>query len=210
MIVSHKHQFIFIAVPKTGTHAVRQALRPHLGDQDEEQVGLFVQKKLNNEKLSAIKHGHISCLQAREALGEEIWNNYFKFAFVRNPWDRYISFCAFMHRKNPKFQRTPELFLRRMIEKPEIQQRILFRPQAELLCDEQNEIMLDFVGKHESFQQDFDHICEQIGVPSSLLENVNASQHKHYKDYYNSQLIERVRQFYQLDIQAFSYIFDAD
>ena len=31
MIISHKHRFIFVAVPKTATHAVRKALRPHLG-----------------------------------------------------------------------------------------------------------------------------------------------------------------------------------
>jgi hypothetical protein len=45
MIVSHSHRFIFAAVPKTGTHAVRQALREQLGDDDIEQVGLFFDKR---------------------------------------------------------------------------------------------------------------------------------------------------------------------
>ena len=45
MIVSHRHRFIFAAVPKTGTHAVRQALREQMGDEDLEQVGLFVNKR---------------------------------------------------------------------------------------------------------------------------------------------------------------------
>ena len=39
MIISNRHRFIFFAVPKTGTHSVRQALRPFLADDDMEQVG---------------------------------------------------------------------------------------------------------------------------------------------------------------------------
>ncbi len=45
VIVSHRHRFIFAAVPKTGTHSVRQALREQMGDEDVEQVGLFVNKR---------------------------------------------------------------------------------------------------------------------------------------------------------------------
>ena len=45
MIISHRHQFLFFAVPKTGTHAVREALREHMGDEDLEQAGLFVKKR---------------------------------------------------------------------------------------------------------------------------------------------------------------------
>ena len=55
MIISFKHKFVFVAVPKTGTHAVRQALRAHLALEDIEQVGLFVQKKLPIPDLAALR-----------------------------------------------------------------------------------------------------------------------------------------------------------
>ena len=207
MIISHKHKFIFIAIPKTGTHAIRFALREHMGEEDEEQVGLFVKKKLKYESLSKINHGHISCIQAREALGEQVWNNYFKFTFVRNPWDRYISFCSFIHRENPKFQKTPELFLRRMIDKPEIRQRILFRPQVELICDNNNIPLVDFIGKYENLQEDYDKICKKIGVSSQVLEQLNASNHKPFREYYNDSLFQKVNEFYNLDISTFNYTF---
>ena len=45
MIVSFLHRFIFVAVPKTGTDSVRQALRPHLGPEDMEQARLLVEKQ---------------------------------------------------------------------------------------------------------------------------------------------------------------------
>ena len=54
MIISAKNRFIFAAVPKTGTHAVRQALREHLGPDDLEQVGLFVTKRFPMPELAKI------------------------------------------------------------------------------------------------------------------------------------------------------------
>ncbi len=47
MIISHRHRYIFFAVPKTGTHSVRTALRPYMDEADQEQVGLFVQKRFS-------------------------------------------------------------------------------------------------------------------------------------------------------------------
>ena len=54
MIVSHQHRFVFAAIPKTGTHSVRQALREHMSADDLEQVGLFVNKRFPFEELAAI------------------------------------------------------------------------------------------------------------------------------------------------------------
>jgi len=45
LIISHRRRFIFFAVPKTGTHSVRRALRALLGPEDLEQVGLFERKR---------------------------------------------------------------------------------------------------------------------------------------------------------------------
>ena len=43
MIVSHRHRFIFFAVPRTGSHAVRAALQPFPGPEDRQQEGLRMQ-----------------------------------------------------------------------------------------------------------------------------------------------------------------------
>jgi hypothetical protein len=107
MIVSHQHRYIFAAVPKTGTHSVRQALREHGGPEDIEQVGLFVNKRFPFADLAAIKHGHLALAQVRPYLGEEAFARYFKFAFVRNPFDRFVSYCAFMTRNDDAFSRDP-------------------------------------------------------------------------------------------------------
>ena len=115
MIVSHSHRYIFTAIPKTGTHSVRRALREHMVDGDIEQVGLFADKRFPFEELAAARHGHLGLAQVRPFLGEEVFASYFKFAFVRNPFDRFVSYCAFMTRATDAFERAPKMVMRHIL-----------------------------------------------------------------------------------------------
>lgn len=208
MIISQRHRFIFFAVPKTGTHSVRQALRPHLAEDDMEQVGLFVQKRLPYPELAALQHGHLSAQQARPVIGEPDFTQYFKFAFVRNPYDRFVSYCAFMSRQNRRFELEPQAFMRYLIRDRPPVQHLLFRPQHEVLCADDGSLLVDFVGRVEHMQRDYDHICARLGLPSTPLGRVNASQHRPYTSYYDDELHELVGAMYARDIALFGYQFD--
>lgn len=209
MIVSHRHRFVFAAVPKTGTHSVRQALREQLGDEDVEQVGLFVDKRFPWEDLAAIRHGHLALRQVRPHLGEDAFGAYFKFAFVRNPFDRFVSYCAFMLRGGEVFQQRPRDVMRHFlfVEPPE--DHILFQPQASLLVDEGGQTLLaDSVGRVEDMQGSFDAICARIGIPSRPLERVNGTKHGDYRRYYDQALIDGVEARYAQDLSLFGYSFE--
>ncbi|MEO8458945.1 MAG: sulfotransferase family 2 domain-containing protein [Dokdonella sp.] len=209
MIISHSHKFIFVAVPKTGTHSVRQALRPSLDQNDLEQVGLFVQKRLPFPELSDLGHGHLSAQQIRPVLGEKRFASYFKFAFVRNPFDRFVSYCAFMSRQSDVFETQPQVFMRHVLRDMQPTAHILFRPQHEFLCDHEGSLLMNFVGRVEHLQRDYDAICNQTGIASTALGQVNASKHRSYVDYYDDELIGLVGDLYQRDIELFGYRFDS-
>ncbi|MDV6330931.1 sulfotransferase family 2 domain-containing protein [Asticcacaulis sp. 201] len=209
MIVSHRHRFIFAAVPKTGTHSVRQALREHMGDEDAEQVGLFVNKRFPWEGLAAIRHGHLSLQQVRPYLGDDAFNGYFKFAFVRNPFDRFVSYCAFMLRDSDTFQQRPREVMRHFLFEAPPEQHILFQPQASLLASVDGKTLLtDTVGRVEDMQASYDAICARIGIPSRPLDRVNGSRHGDYRDYYDQSLIDGVRARYAQDLDVFGYSFE--
>jgi hypothetical protein len=207
VIISHSHRFIFFAVPKTGTHAVRFALRKHLGENDEEQVQLFKQSRLSYPEIARIGHGHIGWREIAPALGPDIWSDYFKFAFVRNPWDRFVSFCAFMHRRTGFFAADPKAAMRSVLVNPEHQSRVAFRPQHELICDDTGMPQIDYVGRYESFQASFDAVCTRVGLPTMQLERINASTHGQYRSYFDEDLVTRVGEIYERDIAAFGYAF---
>lgn len=210
MIISNRHRFIFFAVPKTGTHSVRQALRPYLAEDDMEQVGLFVQKRLPLPQLGELGHGHLSVAQVRPVLGEQIFASYFKFAFVRNPFDRFISYCAFMSRNNGRFEANPHAFMHFIIRDRPPLQHILFRPQYEMLCDSDGRLAMDQIGRVETMQVDYDSICARIGIPSLPLEQVNASRHRPYAEYYDDELRDRVAAMYARDLELLGYRFESD
>lgn len=207
MIVSHARRFIFAAIPKTGTHSVRQALRPHMDEGDLEQVGLFVNKRFPYAELAAISHGHISLQQVRPYLGEPAFGDYFKFAFVRNPFDRFVSYCAFMTRGNDAFQRDPRRVMHRILFEVRPMHHVLFQPQYGFVADEDGRLLADMVGRVEEMQSSFDAICERIGVPSVPLGRVNGSQHETYRDYYDPALRDGVASLYQRDLDLFGYGF---
>ncbi|ETI65697.1 Sulfotransferase family [Sphingobium sp. C100] len=209
MIISHHHRFIFTAVPKTGTHAVRQALREHLGATDVEQVGLFVNKRFPWKDLAAIPHGHLPLRQVRPYLGEDAFGGYFKFAFVRNPFDRFVSYCAFMLRSGDLFQQRPREVMRHFLFRDPQDHHILFQPQASLLVDEDGRSLLaDRVGRVEDMQGSYATMCAHIGIPARPLERVNGSKHGDYRHYYDQALIDGVAARYALDLELFGYSFE--
>lgn len=207
MIVSHRHRYIFAAIPKTGTHSVRQALREHMGPEDIEQVGLFVDKRFPYADLAQIRHGHLGLAQVRPYLGEPQFGEYFKFAFVRNPFDRFVSYCAFMTRANGAFERDPQAVMRDILFRARPMQHILFRPQHELLVDAEGRLLTDYVGRVESMQASYDEACAKIGMPSAPLGRVNGSRRGGYRDYYDQALIDGVAELYRRDIELFDYRF---
>lgn len=209
VIVSHRHRFIFAAVPKTGTHAVRRALREQMGDDDLEQVGLFVNKRFPWEDLAAIQHGHLSLRQVRPYLGDEAFGRYFKFAFVRNPFDRFVSYCAFMLRGGDLFHKRPQEVMRHFLFEQPPEQHILFRSQASLLVgDDGRSLLTDAVGRVEDMQASYDAICARIGIPTQRLDRVNASEHGDYRQYYDQVLLDGVAARYAQDLELFGYAFD--
>lgn len=207
MIVSALHKFIFVAVPKTGTHAVRRALREHLGPQDLEQVGLFVTKKFPIPELARLQHGHLSLQQVRPYLRPEEFDGFFKFAIVRNPFDRFISYCAFMTRAQGEFDRDPRGVMRHFAIAAPPTHHILFQPQNLLLTDDQGRLLTDYVGRAERMQESYDEIARRIGIPTTTLQRVNSSKRRDYREYYDAELIERVAEIYARDLELFDYRF---
>ncbi len=207
MIISHAHKFIFFAVPKTGTHAVREVLRMHLSADDWEQQMLTGNQTLPIPEIAQIGHGHITVREIRPYLSQEIWNEYHKFAFIRNPFDRFVSVCAFLNRGNPAFARSPLLWMKEALNRPRFRERVLVREQFEQLCNEEREIGVDFVCRYENLQESLDAMLGKLSLPSSPLSVLNSSEHKVYSEYYDEELKDLVQTLYSTDIEEFNYAF---
>jgi hypothetical protein len=165
-----------------------------------------VNRKLPIPDLARIGHGHLSLQQVRPYFRPEDFQGFFKFAFVRNPFDRFISYCAFMTREGGQFEQNPKNVMRHFIDNPPWQ-HILFQPQHALVTDPDGTLLTDYLGRVEEMQRSYDEVTRRIGIPSRPLDRVNASSRKDYRDYYDQPLIDGVAKLYARDLELFGYEF---
>ena len=169
-------------------------------EDDKKIVGEIVPKDHNNYLYSK----HTSCSEFQDNHSEFI--DYFKFAFVRNPWDRVVSWYNFSmylsNLENVEKERniTGKDFLSYIKEFQNIWGN-----------EQQNQYEFtkccDFIGRYENLQNDFDIICDKIGIQQQKLPHKNKTKHKHYTEYYDDETKEIVEERFAKDIEHFEYEF---
>jgi hypothetical protein len=184
MLISHKHKFVTIDIPKTGTTSVNNALQCIIEEHD------FT---VEMSQKASMRHGtYDQCIKKFPSC-----KNYLAFAFVRNPWDRLVSYWFFKKYKagNPIPKDAPlNDFLLNIAEPDQYSYIKGFGNNS-------------FIGKFENLQQDFNTICDKIGIPKQELPHTNKTKHKHYTEYYDEETREIVAEKYAKDIEYFGYEF---
>ncbi|MEO0861153.1 MAG: sulfotransferase family 2 domain-containing protein [Pseudomonadota bacterium] len=174
MILNHSHQFLFIHVPKTAGTTVSTYLTRYAGPADIDLAGAVPEDTWASDtpnsfasELNAIWHTtwdmekHARVMRIRKRLGHTLWQRYFKFAFVRNPFARTFSGFRFLKRNNrlgPAFeQMTFSEFLasdwfQTLSVLPIQSQAAFLAPIAQV----------DFVGRQETLAEDLAFVASII------------------------------------------------
>jgi hypothetical protein len=87
MIVSHRHKFIFVHLGRTGGRSLTEALARYCGPDD---IITWTSGKVRGQNAAGFGR-HDSAREIRAKVGERVWNEYFKFTFERNPWEKIVS-----------------------------------------------------------------------------------------------------------------------
>ena len=146
----------------------------------------------------------------------------FIFTFVRNPWDRILSLYSFWkgqdkshrHYKFDKAQvdfieknkTTFQEFVRHISDRhPLFMQKRHPHPYIGYFFPDPSYV--DFIGRVETYQSDFDRLCEKINITKSCLPVLNKSNHAAYTKYYDKTTADIVASLYAEDIEYFGYKF---
>jgi chondroitin 4-sulfotransferase 11 len=202
MIINHKYQFIFIHIQKTAGTSITNAL-------------------YNLPETNNLYHSHSMI----NLLDDGEYVDYFKFCFVRNPFDRLLSwynmilkkgfhndwskyilenstnFSEFLELTDIVIEKNP-LELQSTIDYPK---SISFN-QLDYITDKLGKIQCDFIGRFENISNDFNILSQMLNIKLEL-NHLNKFEHKHYSDCYNQIDIENVSKLYQRDIEYFNYKF---
>ena len=189
-MIDHDYKFIFIHIPKTAGTSIECCLTNNAWKNQEKYC-------VGGEPLT-----HITLQEAMEKWPD--CRNYFKFAFVRNPWDRLLS--GYLHSK--KYKEREHKSLESYIKLgPTHSWRMHVKPQTSFIKDWGGLINMDFIGRFENLHDDFSKVCKKIGVSSELHHHVFRTKHKHYSEYYDPYLKDYVSKKYEEEIEYFNYKF---
>jgi len=201
MLISYQEpRFLFIHVYKAAGNSIASALDP------------YGQRTPRDSIFHPDHTQHVSARSLKAALPGEVWASCFRFAFVRNPWDRLLSLYQFILAKprNRDHQLVRSLgdldgFIDWMCSPrdPEIP---IKRTQSDFLVDDRGELLVDFVGRFEHLARDFAQVCARLGV-SAELGHLNASPHAAYATAYTATARQRVADWFADEIERFGYRF---
>ena len=195
-MISHKFQYIFIHIPKCGGTSIEKSLLESEGvafpTESDTMPLKHLTKDVGDKYLLGKGRQHMTISDYPKI-------NYFKFAFIRNPWDKMVSewewrrtltntrvgsFDDFI--LNPPYDIFPEHL----------------RPQVQYIDNS-----LSYLGRFENIQADFDCVSEKLGLDRIELTRQNKTDRGPYWEYYNDETRSIIAVRYAQDIELFKYRF---
>jgi hypothetical protein len=173
-VLCHHYKCLFVHIPKTAGQSVEQIFLRQLGLKWETRAPLLLRyndrSELGPPMLMHLKAAeYVRC----RYMTDEQFAGYFKFSFVRNPWDRMVSLYRYL---GASAQMDFKPFVMTTFRQQIWHTGAWFvGPQHEYLCDEHGELIVDFVGRFERLQADFNQVCGRVGLAPQPLPHVNPS-----------------------------------
>jgi hypothetical protein len=208
-MISDEHKAVFVHIPKTGGSTIESILFKNNFRANGDNKSWNNDNCIEDPTKWIPKHTRANELPSK-------YQKYFSFTFVRNPWDLMVS-CYFW-------------WTQRTLSKHALKSRTEFgkylkekgfdyfiRSKQSSCINECCHInqgqsywinnKIDFIGRFENLQEDFNIACDKIGIPQRELPHKNKTKHKHYTEYYDEETKSIVAEKYAKDIEYFGYKF---
>lgn len=207
-MISHPHRCIFVHIPKTGGSSVEDVIWPGPRSEAELWMG-FTSRFRNRYQTGGLQH--LCAHQIRTVVGADVFDSYFRFAIVRNPWDKAVSQFAWLSKRADlrEYLGLPEqagfaMYLDRITAIQHVQ----WMPQLDFLRAPDGTMLVDHIGRFETLETDCARIFAAIGFAGKVLPHRRASvRARDYREYYTERTRDRLAEIYAEDIATFGYTF---
>lgn len=213
-MISHKYKCIFIHIPKCAGSSIFKFLNPNLSldwrePNYEVLFGWCPKRQLH------LQHATAKQLLETDLITEKQWTTYFKFTFVRNPWDRALSDYIWMQKdRNAKGSFKDFLLKRGVFEKVLRDDSNMSYRGDHLLSqssffDLKGFYALDYIGRFENLEKNIVELREILAINEEFNqhEKKSKSNFKHYSFFYTKSKKRLVEDIYFKDIERFGYDF---
>jgi len=218
-MISHKYKVIYIHLPKCGGTSIEKAL---------------TDTGWHTKDLHLCQH-----MTAQETIalyGDKIYETYFKFTIVRNTWDLLVSHYLWgcwgpfgrlekWFRKGGQWGHPYHLKKLNIGQLPTFEEYLSdihnYNKALDFSCSQTDltfqrdaicidgRLAVDFVGRFENLQNDFNFVCTKIDFPQTELKYANKStRKKHYSVFYDKESKNFVARKYKRDIDCFNFFYE--
>jgi hypothetical protein len=227
MLISHLCKFIYLKTRKTAGTSVEMYFEPYCvdpkrysGDRHDREPevsewGIVGSRGVANDGLAndAVAnnswYNHMSAERIRELIGAEIWDSYYKFCVIRNPFDKVVSYfwfdvCAAIREalQHADFS---------LVRKSFAEWTELWRFPADgwIYTIGSAPAVDDFV-RYERLHADLERVCRRLNVPwqPERLGRYKSGYRKraeHFLEYYTPETAHRVREAFAWEFGYFNY-----
>jgi hypothetical protein len=201
-MISHEHKFIFIHIPKCGGTSVECAFNAW-DDKDNFFVGSRKQHWFLDQIIKANPES----------------KDYASFAFIRNPFSRIVSEYKYAKKESHnncdhiKSDSPLNLSFKEFCKDLEYNlDQYCYHFHEKSLCDyllnANGSEKVNYIGRLENFQKDFNAICDKMEIPQKRLPHVfKSDDKKNYTEYYDDETRAIIAEKYAKDIDYFGYKF---
>lgn len=134
------------------------------------------------------------------ALHRDAFDRCFRFTIVRNPWEQMASLYGRLHPQDRGFAG-----FRTWLGGFDLAPGTV---PAASLYDAAGRCLVDFIGRFERLQADFDEACDRAGIPRCRLPHTNTAAGPRAATLYDDETRGLVERLYAADIARFGYEFE--
>ena len=236
MLISHKKQFIYTKTAKTAGTSVESYFEKFCMPEGEWEFSHAREEYVSKEGIIGYRGNdargkkwvnHMSALEIRNNIGNSIWNSYFKFCVIRNPFDKIISAFFFVEeqKRNRSVVENLKSIVGKIMGKSEpldfikgensierfrswIRRGGSIIDRDKYLID--GEICVDYFIRYEDLENGIKHVCNHLNISFeperiSRLKSGLRDTKIPLRDFYNEEIIQMVSKIYKFEIEEFGY-----
>jgi hypothetical protein len=209
MLVSHKKKFIYTKTAKTAGTSIEsyfeqycmpkdQWIFQHARDEHISTEGIIGFRGGKDKLNGQTYYNHMPAVDIKQKVGNQVWDSYYKFCVVRDPFDKLVSAFYFSERDSDGSVKN----FRKWLLNTKFVDRYAY------LID--GEICMDYFIRYESLYDGVKHICTELNIPFDFskvpqLKTKFRNREIPLYDFYDADSIELVKKLYRFELDYFGY-----
>jgi len=210
MLISHRKKFIYTKTVKTAGTSVESYFEKYCMPEGEWVFSHRREEYVSDSGIIGSRekdinrktwYNHMPAIDIKEKIGDSIWNQYFKFCIIRNPFDKMLSYFFYDRKDNSPTNLIDEFKFWLKNNRQAIDRN---------LYQIDNEICMDYFIRYEEIKTGIKNVCEHLDIPFEpdripKLKTGFRNTKIPIPEFYDQETIGIINEMFDFEINYFNY-----